>query len=241
MRSSRLPIVLLCSASLLSGGAALADDPPAGSSAPAPAAAPAAPAAPDAPPAPAAPRKPGFQSPVPAAKQVVARYGARRKRNAPVWTGPVASYPGFRMLENGGTRVFLEVDRKVDVTEHKAPGRVVYRLQGTAAPAEVNRLPMLSSYFPSVVHRVQLVQQGTDLELVVDVREGVGAERRVLDGESGIVVQIDFPKSSGYDAWKAARESQPLPTDEPHGPRARRATDTTRIQGQGTDRAQSPY
>lgn len=240
MRSSRLPIVLLCSASVLGGGAALADDPPAGAPAPAApaAAAPAAPASPEAP-APA-PRKPGYQSPVPPAKQAIARSGRGRKAG-PTWNGPVASYPGFRMLEGGGTRVFLGVDRKVDVTEHKAPGRIIYRMAGTMAPANTNRLPILSSYFPSVVHRVQLVQQGNDLDLVVDVREGVGAERRVLDGEKGIVVQIDFPKSSSYDAWKAAKESAVPATADPTGPRARRTTDTTRIEGQGTDRAQSPY
>lgn len=145
------------------------------------------------------------------------------------------------MLEGGGTRVFVNVDRKVDVVEQKAAGRIVFRLPRTEAPAAVNRLPILSSYFPSVVSRVQLVQSGADLDLVIDVREAVAAEHRTLDGESGIVLQVDFPKASTYDAWKTAREAPAPPIEAQAGPRARRATETTSIEGQGTDRAQSPY
>lgn len=179
---------------------------------------------------------------MPSAKQILARSRhPKGGKHAAVWSGPIASFPGFRMLDGGGTRVFVDVDRKVDIVEQKAPGRLIYRLAGTLAPAGVNRLPILTSYFPSVVHRVQLVQSGGDLDVVIDVREAVAVERRVLDGESGIVFQIDFPKASTYDAWKAAREAPEAPIEAQAGPRAHRATETTSIEGQGTDRAQSPY
>lgn len=235
MRSPRLPILLLFSAGILSGGAALADDPPAG----APASAPATPAAPS---PQAAPGKPGYRSPVPSAKQILARSRhPKRGKHVAVWPGPIASFPGFRMLDGGGTRVFVDVDRKVDIVEQKAPGRIIFRLAGTLAPAGVNRLPILTSYFPSVVHRVQLVQSGAALDLVIDVREAVAIEHRVLDSESGIVFQVDLPKASTYDAWKAAREAPAPPVEAQAGPRARRATETTSIEGQGTDRVQSPY
>src|SRR5688572_11203795 len=43
---------------------------------------------------------------------------------------PVATFPGFRMLPDGGSRVFVQVSGKVGVAESKAEGRVVYRLKG---------------------------------------------------------------------------------------------------------------
>src|SRR5206468_12121349 len=81
----------------------------------------------------------------------------------------VATFPGFKMLPDGSSRVFVEVSRKIDVTEHKAEGRITYRLKGAAVPIRTNRLPIDTSFFPTPVGRIQLVEEGDDADLVIEL------------------------------------------------------------------------
>ncbi|MCC6556810.1 MAG: hypothetical protein IT372_27965 [Polyangiaceae bacterium] len=186
--------------------AAPAKEQPPAASATAAAAAPTATAAPAAPAAPAAaagpakqtgaataqagPAKPAAQA-RPAAKGP-GRKGRKIKDLASKLEGPVATYPGFRMLPDGSSRVFVQVSPKVDVTESKAEGRLVYRMKGARA-IQTNQFALVTSFFPTPVGRVQLVDQGADLDLVIDLRIKTDSRHRVLETDSGIVVQVDFP------------------------------------------------
>lgn len=132
----------------------------------------------------------------------------------------MATYPGFKMLD-AGSRVMVEVSRKVDVTEMKAQGRIVYRLRGVATPTRTNRLPLLTGYFPTPVSRVQLVDQGDDVDLVIDLRQATEVTHRVLDTRNGMVLQVDFPK--------IAAAAAPQKVEDAPAAHAKRGTDTTRI------------
>ncbi|AKT41997.1 uncharacterized protein CMC5_062190 [Chondromyces crocatus] len=120
--------------------------------------------------------------------------GKRKKTTKviPNLLGPVATYPGFRMLSGGSSRVFLQVNRKVDVVESKAAGRITYRLKGTHT-IQTNQYPLVTSFFPTPVGRVLLTPQGTDLDLVVELRVPSEAQHRVLETDQGMVLQVDFP------------------------------------------------
>ena len=156
-----------------------------------------------------------------------ARARARKAVTRPI-LGPVATYPGFRMLDGGGSRVFVTVNQNVDVTEHKAEGRVTYRLRGVAAPIRTNRLPLLTNFFPTPVGRVQLVEQGSDVDVVIDLRMPSTAEHRVLKQNGGILLQVDFPKPVGLPAAAA-------PSAATSKPAAKRTQNTTTIGGGSTD------
>src|SRR5262245_4373393 len=99
---------------------------------PAPAvAAPPAPAPSAAPAAPPVIARPMSEQPQAQAPKAGGTRGRKRSKPAAVQPqGPVATYPGFKMLEDGGSRVFVEISRKVEITEHKAEGRVTYRMKG---------------------------------------------------------------------------------------------------------------
>jgi hypothetical protein len=139
-------------------------------------------------------------------------------------TGPVATYPGFRMLDGGGSRVFVNVSKKVVISEHKAQGRVTYRLQGVAAPVRTNRLPLLTSFFPTPVGRVQLVEQGNDVDLVIELRAPSEAKHRVVERGGTILLQVDFPRAENLAV-------QPPTSAGPDRPRATRTTQTTSLGG----------
>ena len=145
---------------------------------------------------------------------------------------PVATYPSFRMLEGGSSRVTLEVDRKVDVVEQKLSGRVLYKLRGTHTPGKVARLPLNTAFFASPVGRVELLGQADGATLSIDLREASEVQYRVIDTPRGIVLQVDFPPAT----TPAIRDQAQANGDailEPE--RATRGTDTKRL-GEGAGR-----
>ena len=60
---------------------------------------------------------------------------------------PVATLPGFRMLDGGVSRVFVEVTGKTTVKEARRRGLLIYRLKGVRVPERVNRLALPTSHF----------------------------------------------------------------------------------------------
>lgn len=222
-------------AGLLCAPAALAQDPPAAKpTAAAPAATAPAVTAPTAPPA-----KPSATEP---ARQVATEQPPvtpKRQR----WRGPrknrntsyvaIATFPGFRMLEGNASRVFLEVSRKVVITEHKAEGRIAYRMQGVGVPTRTNRLALITTFFRSPVGRVQLVEGDDHLDLVIELRTPSQATHRLVESEGGVVLEVDFPAMAG-DTTAAVKPSSQGEIGVPKiadPAAARRATDTTTIKG----------
>ncbi|WP_156041041.1 hypothetical protein [Chondromyces apiculatus] len=118
------------------------------------------------------------------------------------------------MIPGGGSRVFVQVSRKVEVTESRAAGRLTYRMKGTQA-IQTNQYPLVTGFFPTPVGRVLLQQQGSDLDLVIELRVPSEGQHRVMDTDQGIVVQVDFPA--------VAPGALPAPPPTPRPPSASRS------------------
>ncbi len=109
---------------------------------------------------------------------------------------PIATYPSFRLLDDGSTRVTVEVTHKVAVTEHKARGRIVYSLAGAAVPGSNTRLALPTGFFHTPVERIEVVAQAGGADLVIELREALEPTYRVLETPRGsVVLQVDFPRS----------------------------------------------
>jgi hypothetical protein len=138
---------------------------------------------------------------------------------------PIASFPGFTRLEDGNSRIFIEVSSKVDVAEKRDPNRIVYRLRGASIMQRTNELPLLTGFFSTPVDRVQLVQDGADVNVVVELREPAEITSRVIETPRGMVLWIDLPRSVNY-----ARDMEgDVQLDRPG---ATRGTATKRLGGQ---------
>src|SRR5262249_55070840 len=142
--------------------------------------------APPAPPAkagPAAPRQAGAaQPPRWRGKRAAAAAKAKKAREElPPPGTPIASFPGFAPLDDGKTRIFVEVSRKVDVVQTKSAGRVTYRLRGTSVAARTNQLSLITGYFNTPVARVQLVPMTPDLDVVIELREATDPTYAVVE------------------------------------------------------------
>jgi hypothetical protein len=169
-----------------------ADDPPvAEAPAPPPPTADPAPAPPVATPAP-----PPAPPPVAAKAGRAPHAGKHAAPALPPPGTPLASAPGFVRLEDGKSRIWVEVSSKVDVVESRTEGRVSYRLRGAAFVDPNDQLVLPTEFFTTPVKEVHLVPEGSDLDLILDMREDLAPTYRVIETPRGIVLQIDLPKST---------------------------------------------
>ena len=90
------------------------------------------------------------------------------------------------------------MDQKVDVTETRSPLRVVYRLRGAAVLRATNELALQTAYFTTPVARVQLLPSGSDVELVIELREDAAPTYSVVETPRGMVLWVDWPRSAQF-------------------------------------------
>jgi len=120
--------------------------------------------------------------------------GAARADARPRPGASVATFPGFRMLPGGGSRIFVELTKSVNVDERRANGALVYTLRGAQVLSRNNKNALITTHFATPVARARLVPAGSDVDLVIDLRTGVEATHQVVAGENGTArLEIDFP------------------------------------------------
>ncbi|MDI1483241.1 hypothetical protein [Polyangium sp. y55x31] len=121
-----------------------------------------------------------------------ARKAKKAKKRDP--NAPVASSPSFQILAGGVSRVWVEISQKVDVTEHKAEGRIAYRMKGVVVPTRTNRLPLETMFFQTPVGRVLLTElDDGDVDLVIELKQPSTPSHKLVESEGGVTLQVDFP------------------------------------------------
>ncbi len=127
----------------------------------------------------------------------------------PVQAGPVATLPGFEMLAEGGSRLFVELSQSVPVEERRARGTLTYVLHGAHVAVHNNTNPLVTVHFNTPVASARLVPQGHDLLFVVSLRANATPTWKVNPGKEGTtVLTVDFPKGSYLSAGTPAVNSQ---------------------------------
>lgn len=141
----------------------------------------------------------GYSDPKPThGRGLVVRSGTRSHRPVmPVATGPVATLPGFEMLAEGGSRLFVELTQMVQVEERRARGTLTYVIHGAHVTVRNNENPLITVHFNTPVTRARLVPSGRDLLFIVDLRADVSPTWKMNPGKEGsTVLTVDFPKGS---------------------------------------------
>jgi hypothetical protein len=133
----------------------------------------------------------GRKEPAPATGKKSKRHGRDAK---PRPGAPVATFPGFRLLPSGGSRIYVELTKSLNVDLRKANGTLVYTLRGAQVLSRNNKNALITTHFPTPVARARLLPAGLDVELVIDLRKGVEATHQIVAGENGSArLEIDFP------------------------------------------------
>lgn len=165
----------------------------------------------------AAPTRPatgyGFGDDKPARSAPPARHHVAHRPGAPIVT-----LPGFEMLADGGSRLFVQVSKNVEVAEqkgmsapaHAAKGKagkgkgstttaahptITYVLKGAQVLRRNNQNALVTVHFNTPVARARLIPTGRDVRFVVDLRADTAPTFKVVAAkENSAILQIDFPK-----------------------------------------------
>lgn len=146
-------------------------------------------------------KKPATNFTVPGSRDstsVGSKEGAPRGRRAPAARAradaAVATFPGFRLLPDGRSRIYVELTRQVSVDERRAEGTLIYVIHDARVPVRNNRNALITTHFATPVARARLLSAGANIELIIDLRKSTSATQKVVAGENGGArLEIDFP------------------------------------------------
>jgi hypothetical protein len=146
--------------------------------------------APAAPPAPVATAAVTLRAPAPSSRPAAHRAKAHSE-------GPIATLPGFEMLPDGGSRLFVEVSQTFGVEEKKTQRTLTYVLRGARVVHRNNENALVTVHFNTPVTRARLLPSGHDLLFSIDLRADATPTWKIVNESDGTAtLQIDFPKGS---------------------------------------------
>jgi len=138
-------------------------------------------------------------------------------------SGPVATLPGFELLPEGGSRLFVQMTANVQVAEKPVAGGITYVLKGAHILKRNNENALVTVHFNTPVTRARLLPVGGDLHFVVELRQNVKPTWKLVPAKDGAtVLQIDFPggdylphDASAPPSDDASKSSKPAAPETP--------------------------
>jgi hypothetical protein len=109
--------------------------------------------------------------------------------------GATAVMSGFETLDDGSTRLFVELSQPVSYDTRAGRSTVVYVLKSAYVDRHNNENPLVTTHFNTPVTSARLVPHGHDLWFVVDLRANV-QPRAAMDAakDGGATLKVAFPK-----------------------------------------------
>jgi len=112
-----------------------------------------------------------------------------------VKAGPLATFPGFEQLPDGGSRVFVQISQNVPVEERRAQGSITYVLKGAHVRVHNDTNTLVTVHFNTPVATAKLIPSGNDALLVVNLRATSSPTFKVTDNtDKSSTLTIDFAK-----------------------------------------------
>ncbi len=123
----------------------------------------------------------------------------------PPTEGPGAVVPGFEMLGDGSTRVFVQMPKAVTYTTKAGQGKITYVLKDVQVDKRNNYNPLVTVHFNTPVSSARLVPHGRDLWFVVALRAKVQPSVALEPAKDGTsILRVEFPKGDYLPAAPAA-------------------------------------
>lgn len=125
-------------------------------------------------------------------------------------TPPQVTWPGFELLAQGRSRIFVQLTSRVETEVQSGLNQVVMVLKRAQIAGRNNRRPLETRFFNTPVTRAYLKKRGTDTVLILELRSNalpvVGTEQ----ASSGyFFVFLDFPAGQYI---QPAREAATTPS-----------------------------
>jgi hypothetical protein len=111
--------------------------------------------------------------------------------------GLVATLPGFQMLPDGSSRLFVTLTGQANVTEKKDARALTYVIHGAHVVLRNNENALVTVHFNTPVTRARLLPVRGDLAFSIELRADSASTWRMVDGGDGsAILQVDFPKGT---------------------------------------------
>jgi hypothetical protein len=106
-----------------------------------------------------------------------------------------ALMPGFEMLPDGSTRLFVELSKPAAFDTKPTHGSVTYVLKEAHIDRRNNQNPLVTVHFNTPVTSARLVPHGHDLWFVVELRANVQPTATMESSKEGTAtLKVAFPK-----------------------------------------------
>jgi len=127
-----------------------------------------------------------------------------------------AILPGFEMLADGSTRLFVELSRPVTYEARSGHGSITYVLKEARVDRRNNQNPLVTVHFNTPVTSARLQPHGRDVWFVIALRSAVQPAVAMDAGkDGGVVMRIEFPKGDYVRPGAPADRGSPSSGDVP--------------------------
>jgi hypothetical protein len=130
-----------------------------------------------------------------------------------------AILPGFETLDDGSTRLFVDLSAPISYETKSAKGSIIYVLKKTVVARRNNCNALVTEFFNTPARTARLVPHGHDLWFVVDLRDSVPPAVSVdAKAGGGATLSIRFPKGDYLPPQPAAEAPSRAEPEEPGAP-----------------------
>jgi hypothetical protein len=161
----------------------------------------------------------GTQSPPPGKSSGKKKGAAQTASHRPPTEGPGAVVPGFELLGDGSSRLFVQIPKAVAYETKAGHGTITYVLKDVHVEKRNNYNPLVTVHFNTPVSKARLVPHGHDLWFVVTLRASAQPQVSMEPAkEGGAVLHIDFPKGNYLPSGPPQAEGEETPPPASNAP-----------------------
>lgn len=107
----------------------------------------------------------------------------------------MATLPGFEMLADGASHLFVQLSQNVDVQETRSGNRVTYLLKQARVVHRNNENSLVTTFFNTPVERARLLPAKGGLDFVIDLRANVTPTWKVSPAkDNSAIFEVVLPK-----------------------------------------------
>ena len=104
-----------------------------------------------------------------------------------------ATWPGFQMTENGGSRLFVQTTGELDYKLEENARAIRLVLKNTKIFLSNNRNPLVTDYFNTPVSRARLKRVGKNAVLIIDLKvEAAAKVSQSVDADGYHYLFVEF-------------------------------------------------
>ena len=132
--------------------------------------------------------------------------------------GTWVTWPGFLMMQDGTSRLFLQTTVPVAYAINEKNKRISLKLKKAKVHLRNNRNPLVTVHFNTPLNRAYLKKSRKSLDLIMELRKSVfPAISQTVDGDGYHYLFIDFPPGNYPSAVDKNQSFRRHGTETPQG------------------------